>query len=205
MIVKWEQTQTEGGRRRQEGGGQGAKVITLSLVHCCLLSDLIWSRRHTWAKPHPSQVRRDPSITRSLLPSILPFWFFSVLLSHAYIFFSFKALLASRHLSKSVLNMISPHRTPSDSVQLPSLHPSSFHMIQNQCFFKGFFRYSCGSIFNYTEWLNSVKWHYRNSLIENYIRLNLWSKIYIWQHWPVYTVHRPIYSAVVHFDLQYMM
>ena len=71
MIVKWGQTagtRAEGGRQREEG----VKVITLSLVHCCLLSDLIWSRRHTWAEAHPSQVLQDPSITRSLLPSIHP-------------------------------------------------------------------------------------------------------------------------------------
>ena len=74
MIVTWGQTaeaQTEGGRHR-EGGREGAKVITLSLVHCCLLSDLIWSRRHTWAKAHPSQVLQDPSFACALLPSIHP-------------------------------------------------------------------------------------------------------------------------------------
>lgn len=43
----------QGGRERERGAGEDggvrreANVITLSLVHCCLLSDLIWSRRHT--------------------------------------------------------------------------------------------------------------------------------------------------------------
>lgn len=102
MIVKWGQTtetQAEGGRQRRdggEGGKQGAKVITLSLVHCCLLSDLIWSRRHTWAKAHPSQVLQDPFIAPlpSIHPSTAPFPRLSLLL-----LFSFKAPSIAHHLS----------------------------------------------------------------------------------------------------------
>lgn len=75
MIVKWEQPRespTEGGRQGKEGSvrkREEVNVITLSLVHCCLLSDLIWSRRHTWAKAHPSQVLQDPSVSGSLSSS----------------------------------------------------------------------------------------------------------------------------------------
>lgn len=39
--------EVDGERRRVGREEREANVITLSLVHCCLLSDLIWSRRHT--------------------------------------------------------------------------------------------------------------------------------------------------------------
>lgn len=89
MMVKWGQTtetSTEGGRQGKEGGKgcREANVITLSLVHCCLLSDLIWSRRHTWGKAHPSQVLQNSSLLVLVALSILPFPPFSVLLSHSY-------------------------------------------------------------------------------------------------------------------------
>lgn len=83
MMVKWGQTtetSTEGGRQVKEGGKgcREANVITLSLVHCCLLNDLIWSRRHTWGKAHPSQVLQNSSLV--LVPLfILPFSPFSLI------------------------------------------------------------------------------------------------------------------------------
>lgn len=128
MIVKWGQTaETEGGRQREEGGCEGAKVITLSLVHCCLLSDLIWSRRHTWAKAHPSQVLQDPSIACSPLPSIHPSF-------HSYLSLSFSpnptfhffqgSLSLSPPICPDLSQICSLHLTLSDYVQSLSPHPS---------------------------------------------------------------------------------
>lgn len=88
---------------------EGAKVITLSLVHCCLLSDLIWSHRHTWAKAHPSQVLQDPAIARSVLPSIHPS--IPIFLCPPLPFLAFLSRLSkslTTYLSRSVLNILSP-------------------------------------------------------------------------------------------------
>lgn len=81
--------------------------ITLSPVHCCLLSDLIWSLRHTWAKAHPSQVpTARSSVSASLLACVhssSPN--FIRPLSILMLVFSFKTISARIvFLSKCVLN-----------------------------------------------------------------------------------------------------
>lgn len=100
---------------------QPAKVITLSLVHCCLLSDLIWSRRHTWAKPHPSQVLQGPP------SSILPFLSVSLSPSLAFLHISrFSSIFTN--LSEICARCLSS----SSSARSFSHHSSLFHWLSQK-------------------------------------------------------------------------
>lgn len=130
MMVKRGQRDSHWGRETERGGrgewegGRGGDVITLSLVHCCLLSDLIWSRRHTWAKAHPSQVLQTPPCFCSFLcrhPSVPSS---SPLCSPLFLFHSPLSQSLTACLSRSVVGVLSLHPTRSDSFAV-CLSPSA--------------------------------------------------------------------------------
>lgn len=125
--VRTDRQDSEWGIDWDKGGVvEGGDVITLSLVHCCLLSDLIWLRRHTWAKAHSSQVLQSPSLLALFSPSILPSLSLSVLLP------PFLWLSSISRLSQSappVFSDVSLHLTLFDSALSLSLFPCLLYNI----------------------------------------------------------------------------
>lgn len=99
--VKTDCRDSDWGWQTERGGNE----ITLSLIHCCLLSDLIWPCRHTWAKSHPSQVLWKPSLLTLSSSFILSSLSFSMVDHPSYHPF-ISRLFQSHHPSTSLFRFI---------------------------------------------------------------------------------------------------